>query len=432
MPELSLFGRRWHVSTDTFPILTTFLAMVHIGYVIPFLTGTYSIESTGIKNGCDVGTSLRVAVYGMFAIYLCAAVLEASITAIGLKGGPLDERKRRPMRPLLYLEVALWVLLLAWTSYATYIIRGPNIDSECWSDNPCAYSDELPLSCTGNPGNEVLTPSCASIMSNQTVAEQCLNWWTSQGLSTITLMNVTRDLNPYDFTCSVVNELAIPIAEELAADAGGGTSPADGGSKERVDAYNEALKELRSLGQNFMDYILGLLGIPVNGTNAGQLAPWYRCMNDSCQAMVTDMDDCQQWDVLLRLPDPSNRKTFFEGLVWGSWAVLGVTALAVLVMFNSFPDEDDAGWEGSIKSVSCLLCCDGVLQAAETGTGSSASKEIASSLRMLFGGMDLDPTDRLFAAILVAELQAERRRQHVARRLEEEGVVAKRGRRGAL
>lgn len=51
-----------------------------------------------------------------------------------------------------------------------------------------------------------------------------------------------------------------------------------------------------------------------------------------------------------------------------------------------------------------------------------ASKEIAKSLQILFGGIDLDPSDRLLAMYLVSERQHRRRQEHVLATLEAAGA----------
>ena len=48
--------------------------------------GAYNIETTGIQNSCDVGAQVRVAVYGIFAIFIVSAIVEMSIASVGLKG----------------------------------------------------------------------------------------------------------------------------------------------------------------------------------------------------------------------------------------------------------------------------------------------------------------------------------------------------------
>ena len=53
-----------------------------------------------------------------------------------------------------------------------------------------------------------------------------------------------------------------------------------------------------------------------------------------------------------------------------------------------------------------------------------ATKQIASSLAMLFGGIDLDPSDRLLGLYLVSAWQRHWREAHVLRALAEAGAPA--------
>lgn len=65
-------------------------------------------------------------------------------------------------------------------------------------------------------------------------------------------------------------------------------------------------------------------------------------------------------------------------------------------------------------------------EAALRSSENTAQRDIAQSLKMLFGGIDLDPTDRFVAAFLVAEEQHRRRRQHATAMLEASGRGARR------
>lgn len=53
----------------------------------------------------------------------------------------------------------------------------------------------------------------------------------------------------------------------------------------------------------------------------------------------------------------------------------------------------------------------------------SASREIAKSLSMLFGGIDLDATDRFFAVLLLAEHQGEMRQRNLRAALAQAGRI---------
>lgn len=51
----------------------------------PF-AGSYTVESTGVRYDCPQGIQLRVANYSLFALFAAAAVNEALITVLGLRG----------------------------------------------------------------------------------------------------------------------------------------------------------------------------------------------------------------------------------------------------------------------------------------------------------------------------------------------------------
>jgi hypothetical protein len=127
-------------------------AAAHAAIVLRF-AGAYSIEGTGLKYECAHATELRVANYSLFATFGLAAINEAVLTVLGLRGGPFETRKRRFMNPLLYLEIVLWGLLLAFTIYATVTVYSPAVADSCWSNNPCQYNPDLfPLACRDQQG----------------------------------------------------------------------------------------------------------------------------------------------------------------------------------------------------------------------------------------------------------------------------------------
>ncbi|KAL6771318.1 hypothetical protein ACKKBG_A25860 [Auxenochlorella protothecoides x Auxenochlorella symbiontica] len=456
MPELRLFRRRWHIASDTFPIVACVLACVHVGFLIPYISGAYSIESTGIQNNCSVGTAVRVAVYGMFAVMVVAACLEFAIVSIGLNGGPLEESKRAPIKPLLYIEFFLWIVLLSWTVYGTYIVRSPNVGAECWDNNPCAYSDDLPASCTGPKvaGVSTLSPPCKFVSENSQQWQLCFTEWVVYGVSYVWFAALdTAD----DWDCQVpppgtedVDQWVsdtyldgnLTLLQEIEAEGDGDDSTqvvtdidftATGGSRAAVALYNEQVKGVGALTRNFEAAFLNATGVPFNPDAAGESAPWFPCQNSTCQKLIQAADECTEWDILLRLPDPSNRKAFFEGLVWTSWGILAFQVILVVVAFNSFPDYTEVdSWEGSLRHMSRFCCCGSIMQEAVLDTSEPASREIAKSLNMLFGGIDLDPTDRLFAALLVAEHQSDLRQRSVRHMLSRAGFITNMQKRGTF
>jgi hypothetical protein len=99
---------------DALPVLMALLCLFHVLWFVPYGTGghqvwhggavfgaanesstqqageiaagKYSIEGTGLKYDCDHVTELRVANYSLFALFGLAAVNEAVMVIIGLRG----------------------------------------------------------------------------------------------------------------------------------------------------------------------------------------------------------------------------------------------------------------------------------------------------------------------------------------------------------
>jgi hypothetical protein len=151
-----------------------------------------------------------------------------------------------------------------------------------------------------------------------------------------------------------------------------------------------------------------------------------------------------------------------------------LTALSVWIMYNAYPDYNDLdSWEGTLDSLSRFFGCRDTLKSTvvpsrsggrrgswgrgrmpcregqrrlplvQAGVESNrqagglrlmgtrrpvlirsepATKQIASSLAMLFGGIDLDPSDRLLGLYLVSAWQRHWREAHVLRALAEAGA----------
>lgn len=80
-----------------------------------------------------------------------------------------------------------------------------------------------------------------------------------------------------------------------------------------------------------------------------------------------------------------------------------------------------------LKLQSIVNLSDSPTQSPPVATGpcsGGASKEIAKSLHMLFGGIDLDPTDRLLGVLLVSKEQHRRRRCQAVHVLRAAGAPA--------
>ncbi|KFM25318.1 hypothetical protein F751_3998 [Auxenochlorella protothecoides] len=317
MPELRLFNRRWHISTDVLPLLGAFLAVCHVVYFVPILAGAWTVESTGIQYSCNVGTQLRVAVYSLLGLFALSVIVEFSLTSIGLKGGPLEERKRKPIHVLLYMEVALWLTLVVFTAYGTYILASPKVPTSCWDNNPCAYSTEIPAACTGAlnaEGVATLSNACQLVVSNMNDFQSCYLEWFTMGIE----YTVTSFPNyTYDWDCDANHNFTAEQYSRFLVEAEFGAD---------IASYNARLKRCGKLAFLLEESFVQMLGIPYDNSSLSTTVPWSPCQNQTCQTLLMAGDECTEWDVLFKLGNPSSRKGFVIGLVWGSWAMLAVTA----------------------------------------------------------------------------------------------------------
>lgn len=183
------------------------------------------------------------------------------------------------------------------------------------------------------------------------------------------------------------------------------------------------IARITRLSSTIESAFLKFLGINHTFETAGEDAPWFHCFDPLCQQLINAGDDCEDWDVLLNIPDSTDRKVAYLAAVYTSWFLIFITALIVFFAFNAFPNYDSSeSWERTVRSLSQLCCCSNVLDVAETEMGDSASKEIGNMLHMLFGGIDLDPTDQVLGMYLVAERQRWRQRKHVIAKLKAAGI----------
>ncbi|KAI7835463.1 hypothetical protein COHA_010638 [Chlorella ohadii] len=461
MPELVLFKRRWHMASDTLPVMMLLLCIVHVVWFIPYATGYWSVESTGLIYDCPQATYLRVANYSLFALFGLAAINEAAIFVLGLRGGPFQTRKRRLVPPLLYVEIALWLLLLAFTIYCTVIVYSPRVQQTCWTNNPCQWADRFPVACRDKSGAAVakLSPECQMIVDWKEEVS-CWDLWIKYGLnwmsSTTEIISgwiedieaqtgmpidqLERD-KPGEFdqivgayndqfydlflnsTASNKRLCAGPFNSTRWEDTLGltyddstsirtgnmiitsfngvnFTTPAQYNEfiskHENVFAWvnNQLLLAMQNNTEISLDVESG------NYTEATEM-PWTDCLSDTCQEWLQAADACTEWASILLLPNPKDRRHFFEVVVISSWSVLAATALVFYLCFNAFPSYDDVdSWEGTVKSLSALCCMGGALGGSANVGGSEleVSREIAKSLNLLFGGIDMDPTGSAGAA----------------------------------
>jgi hypothetical protein len=420
------------------PLLFGFLALFHISFVGPLLAVTITTESTDYT--CNHKGKVQLALFGTLSVYLASFLVETAIFFVGLRGGPFEEKKRRLVGPLLYVEVLLVVVTLAFTCYATWVSESPEIEATCWSSNPCAYAaDTIPAACTIERDADVaLTPACETVLRNGEDLERsdgCFNRWFDY-FTTYVINNFNATLRPpfnppgtvfpEPSPCNAsvrVNSVEFDRwAEEAIAQV---VDYVDALEAEELisEVTEEQAKRLKNLSSTLEGQALNFLGLPYTNTTAAQDAPWFDCFDADCQEILRAGDECQDWDVLLNIPSSQSRYNAFIATVFSSWAILGVTIVITVLAFNAFPDyENPESWEGTVRAFAKWCCFGNVLDNAETESGSAASEEIAGMLHQLFGAIDLDVSDQVLGMYLVSERQKWRQRQAVLSALDAAGI----------
>ena len=195
---------------------------------------------------------------------------------------------------------------------------------------------------------------------------------------------------------------------------------------ESVSANTESALSSENIDQLTLFYessILSLLGIEYVNGSAGTSAPWIKCESAECQDLIDAGDQCTDWHTLLNIPHSSNRKSAYLATVYASWALLLIQVLVVYIAFNAWPNYDEPeSWESAVRNWGQMCGCEDKLEGAETEGGQQATKEIGGLLHILFGGIDLDPSDQFLGMFLVSERQRLRRYRHVLAALDKAGM----------
>lgn len=365
------------------------------------------------------------------------------------------------MRILLYIEAFLTITTLVFTIYGTYVVTSPAVDESCWSDNPCLYSDDLPLACSGNRAGQMneLSPACKMIYDNRHLFLNECNLEYLDYSATYAVSEYNTSLTP---PFNVLEKSACNKSVEADSDEfvdwvnsnlGGGEAvqlimaiqalvPDDkSGRRKRIDndmidEFNKNLTQVKNLTLLIREAIFTTLGLPDKSQ-----APWLHCLDSKCNELDKAGLQCQSWDLLLAVPENTSYKHNFMSLIITSWCILAFTGLLVFFGYNNYQDMDAVdSWEGSLKTLSRCCCCSGVLfnnsGAADAilqgfggqegdhdeGGGGPPSQQIARLVAELLGGIDLDPTDRFLAVYLVAKRQHFRRKRHLRNVLKNAGL----------
>eukprot|EP00890_Picochlorum_soloecismus_P006596 jgi/Picsp_1/761/NSC_04250-R1_sn1-specific diacylglycerol lipase beta len=408
MPQLRLFNRRWRASTDTVPLLAWFLMLINI-CILVLLIGIITIMESGDYH-CNQRLQLRVAVISILSIYAANIVVDRAISIFGWRGGPFEEKKRRMVGPMLYVKLLLLVCLVGFTCYGTYLDRSSVVGSECWSKSPCsAVKDYVPQTCLDGEyyteGVE-LSKECMILSKQWRKINPCYLQWLGLGEQWGSLAYDPKFNPPFDFdvdfsSCSwPLNETVLGILR----------------NKSQIDAAILQAIEPSFVAEYFPNVLrlfLNNLSIPYDPEYPAYGSPWSHCLDQKSCAVIYN-NTCEQQDVLLSLPDPGNKKIMFDAVVYTSWAVICVHFFVFLLAFNAHPDySTEESWQSTVEQISSLMCCKSIIKEATTDSGLAASEEIGNLLQRLFGGIDMDFTDRVLGAYLASERMRWRRLKYV-------------------
>eukprot|EP00232_Nephroselmis_pyriformis_P027049 CAMPEP_0182868778 /NCGR_PEP_ID=MMETSP0034_2-20130328/9524_1 /TAXON_ID=156128 /ORGANISM="Nephroselmis pyriformis, Strain CCMP717" /LENGTH=222 /DNA_ID=CAMNT_0025001195 /DNA_START=131 /DNA_END=796 /DNA_ORIENTATION=- len=128
MPALFLFGRRWNVATDDFPLPSMAGALYHTAWVAVLSI----IWSNSEQSKCGDIRKLHRVVVSLIAVFSSSAMLEAITARESVKGTVFEVTARRRVPMLLYLQAAVFVGTVCANAWGSYVVW--SADSECYYD----------------------------------------------------------------------------------------------------------------------------------------------------------------------------------------------------------------------------------------------------------------------------------------------------------
>lgn len=184
MPQLRLYNRRWYTATDTQPLLASFMMVFHLMLLIS--TATVAGLLANARYYCDERVKLSVAIIGVLVLFVLLVTNDCMIIGFGLRGGPFEERKRKPVIIFLYIESVLLIVHIAFTIFGTYLAYAPSISDGCWNTNPCTgISGTVPAVCLPDQYNLIgpvtLSDNCTWITNNYKAVSRCFTNWVDLG-----------------------------------------------------------------------------------------------------------------------------------------------------------------------------------------------------------------------------------------------------------
>eukprot|EP00891_Asterochloris_glomerata_P009487 jgi/Astpho2/9487/fgenesh1_pg.00145_%23_78_t len=123
MPALRLFGRNWSLASDDIPLLAAPAAVFHCLWCIFMLVGV-GLLAHHYPTNCPAGIKYMVCLCGLALCFLASTILEAWLTREGLKGTILETQRRSKVPKLLYAQIAIFLLEVAFVIFGTIVLYG--------------------------------------------------------------------------------------------------------------------------------------------------------------------------------------------------------------------------------------------------------------------------------------------------------------------
>lgn len=427
MPQLRLYNRRWYASTDTQPVLACIMLVTHLMLLIATVVIWAILRASDYY--CDVKNEIRACVIGVSVVFMLFIIGECVIMKVGLRGGPFQESKRRLVLVGLYVQTGLIVCHLGFTIFGTYLAYSPSIAELCWRSNPCyASNGEVPSFCVPERynlvGSVTLDANCSWITSHYNDVARCLDNWFELGNGWLNDA-YNGSIGPPFFeksspsNCTVSGSLIPAYNWSYLGDAGArvlGIPEANGYLLDNI-----MLGSLIDIGFTDDSYPWVTSQNYDSITRPAQLVPWANCSAlDGCERAL--LNDCGEWNVIQSLPNGSDEKGLFRACVFISWTSLVFTLTLMIAVFNANPDYSSSeSWMRSLERVGKLFGARDALVNSITEEGFSASEEFGVLLAQLFGGIDMDLTDKILGLYLAGERTRWRRLRHA------NSVLAKHG-----
>ena len=162
------------------------------------------------------------------------------------------------------------------------------------------------------------------------------------------------------------------------------------------------------------------------------ISPWGGCPQlQGCRRALDS--DCGEWNLILNLPDGRDEKWLFRSIILVSWLSILLTVILDIIFFNAYPDYSSSeSWMKWLERMSKLFGFRNTLMNSMTEEGFTAAEEFGVLLARLFGGIDMDLTDKLIGIYLASERTQWRRLRHVNATLSTHGYSQKPFKRGFL